>query len=32
VQRTKLTHFVSTLSEEKRQELGRALAYALQLG
>jgi mRNA interferase MazF len=29
--KTRLTHFVSTLSEQKQHELGRALAYALQL-
>jgi len=27
----KLTYFVGTLSQHKQQELGRALAYALQL-
>lgn len=28
----KLTHFVSTLSADKLQELNRALRYALELG
>jgi mRNA interferase MazF len=28
----KLTHFVGTLSSEKKHELNRALTYALQLG
>ena len=30
--KTKLTHFVSTLSKEKQRELNRALVYALDLG
>jgi mRNA interferase MazF len=29
--KTKLTHFVATLSQTKQQELNQALAYALQL-
>ena len=29
--KNKLTYFVGTLSPEKQRELGRALAYALQL-
>jgi mRNA-degrading endonuclease toxin of MazEF toxin-antitoxin module len=29
--KSKLTYFVGTLSREKQQELGHALAYALQL-
>ena len=29
--KTKLTHFVATLSHEKKQALDKALAYALQL-
>jgi mRNA-degrading endonuclease toxin of MazEF toxin-antitoxin module len=29
--KTKLTYFVATLSQQKQLELGRALAYALQL-
>ncbi len=29
--KTKLTQFVATLSEQKQLQLGRALAYALQL-
>jgi mRNA interferase MazF len=29
--KSRLTHFVGTLSAEKQRELGRALSYALQL-
>ena len=29
--KSKLTHFVATLSNEKKQALDKALAYALQL-
>ena len=29
--KTKLTHFVSTLSQDKEKDLSRALRYALQL-
>lgn len=31
IMKSKLTHFVGTLSHHKQQELSRALAYALQL-
>lgn len=31
IMKSKLSYFVGTLSEEKQQELGRALAYSLQL-
>lgn len=31
IMKSRLTHFVGTLSQERKRELDRALAYALQL-